>query len=506
MLYGQLLKKMFVSHAGARCYPMSAELELYTSVVTASMSDLFYETSVERVERIARLVGQVSPEFVARLAIYTRTVMHLRSVPLLLVVELARVHSGDDLVARTVEKTVLRADEIMELLMCYQWRSGAKGSRKKLGRLSHQLQKGLQRAFHRFDEYQFAKYDRQDSEVRLRDALFLVHPKAKDEQQQALFDRIASKQLATPYTWETELSALGQQQFFSEEEKLKARRSKWEELIGSGRLGYMAMLRSLRSICCAGTSVESVAHLAAQLSDPQRVAASKQLPFRFLAAYKELIGWDDCRHQMVMEALETAASLSAGRIEGFDEHTRVLLACDMSGSMDCPLGRHSSIKYYEIGLLLAMMMKSRCKQVVTGIFACDWETVDVPSTGILDATLKLHSLLGSVGWSTNSYKVIEWLIDHRLVMDKVMMFTDMQMWDSTGGGRSLETQWRAYKRIAPQARLYLFDLSGYGQSPISFIRHDVCLIAGWSDRIFDVLSSLEKGEDVLHVIHQVSIE
>ena len=33
-----------------------------------------------------------------------------------------------------------------------------------------------------------AKYDRDNLEVKLRDALFLVHPKAKDEQQQALFD------------------------------------------------------------------------------------------------------------------------------------------------------------------------------------------------------------------------------------------------------------------------------------------------------------------------------
>lgn len=132
----------------------------------------------------------MSPEFVARLAVYTRTEMHLRSIPLLLLVELAKIHNGDDLVSRAVEKAVLRADEIMELLMCYQCRNPSNDERKKLGKLSRQIQNGLQRAFYRFDEYQFAKYDRDNLEVKLRDALFLVHPKAKDEKQQALLIRL----------------------------------------------------------------------------------------------------------------------------------------------------------------------------------------------------------------------------------------------------------------------------------------------------------------------------
>lgn len=51
----------------------------------------------------------------------------------------------------------------------------------------------------RFDEYQFAKYNR-DTAVRLRDALFLVHPTAKDVAQQAIFDKLVSNNLQTPYT------------------------------------------------------------------------------------------------------------------------------------------------------------------------------------------------------------------------------------------------------------------------------------------------------------------
>ena len=130
---------------------------------------------------------------------------------------------------------------------------------KKLNRLSKQVQKGLAASFNSFDEYQFAKYNRK-SEVTLKDALFLVHPKAKDENQQVIFDKIADDALATPYTWE-DSSSLGQLAFENEAAKAKAFRNKWEALIESKKLGYMAMMRNLRNILEAkvsGTDVDMV--------------------------------------------------------------------------------------------------------------------------------------------------------------------------------------------------------------------------------------------------------
>ena len=493
------------NHEGAKAYAMTPELELYTAVVTASLSDLTYEKEDKRVDRIARLVGKVSQEFVARLAVYARTEMHLRSIPLLLLVELAKVHNGDDLVARAVEKTVLRADEIMELLMCYQWRNPSSDPRKKLGKLSRQIQNGLQRAFNRFDEYQFAKYDRDNLEVKLRDALFLVHPKAKDGNQQALFDKIVNRQLEIPYTWETELSALGQQVFESDEKRHEAFRAKWEELINSGKLGYMALMRNLRNMLQADVSLPEIQKVASRLSDAEQVEKSKQLPFRYLSAYREIEKVNSVHTSMLMNALEAAVKNSAANIEGFDENTRVLLASDVSGSMWSLISQRSSIRNYDIGILLSMLLRNRCKQVVVGIFGDSWKVVNMPNDNILMATRQLERLGNTVGYSTNGYKVIDWLIGQKVVMDKVMMFTDMQMWDSTGRHKAFEDSWKQYKKMSPAAKLYLFDLAGYGQLPIRLAAPDVYLIAGWSDRIFDVLSAIDKGEDALSVINKTEI-
>ena len=537
MKFNTMIKEqsMTLNHEGAEAFGLSAEMELYTAVVTASLSDKFYETANERIKRIAELVGKCDARFVAQLAVYARREMNLRSVPLFLVVELTKHHSGDNLVSRTIEKVVLRADEIMELLHCYQWRNSqnttcteASAPKKKLAKLSHQIQVGLQRAFNNFDEYQFAKYDRNNLEVKLRDALFIVHPKAKDDAQQKLFDKITSKTLETPYTWETELSALGQQEFESDVDKQMAFTKKWEELIDSGKLGYMAMLRNLRNFLENGISRESLTDVANRLSDEREVIRSKQFPFRFLSAYREVNRVENKKTQVMFEALQKAALATtqdngaedkqlllnalekavlatSNNIAGFDEHTRVLLACDVSGSMYSPISPKSSVKNYDIGLVLAMLLKNRCKNVVSGIFGDEWKLVNLPSTGILSNVEKMYEREGEVGYSTNGYKVIEYLNRENIVLDKVMMFTDCQMWDSYGNIHSIRNEWDKYKQIAPNAKLYLFDLSGYGTTPLNIIRDDVTLIAGWSDRIFEMLEAIEKGSSAIEEIKRIEV-
>ena len=68
-----------------------------------------------------------------------------------------------------------------------------------------------------------------------------------------------------------------------------------------------------------------------------------------------------------------------------------------------------------------------------------------------------------------------------------------------------QTEWREYKKTAPDAKLYLFDLSGYGQSPLKMVGNDVTLIAGWSDKVFDMLSALENGSSVLEEISKIEL-
>ncbi len=492
-------KKVIKNHEGAKAYKVSPKMELYTSVVTSSLSNKFYETGQERLTRIKKLMKQVDPDFIAKLALYTREKMYLRSIPLVLTVELSKIHNGTSLVKNTVGRVVKRADEITELLAYYQLANKRNGV-KKLNRLSKQIQKGLSLAFNKFDEYQFAKYNRK-REVTLKDALFLTHPKADDENQQALFNKIVNDTLEVPYTWEVELSKLGQQKFESEAAKKEAVRLKWSELIESGRLGYMALMRNLRNILQANVESTYIEKVGERLANPAQVRRSKQLPFRFLAAYRELELIKSPHASYLMSALEDAIKVSVENIKGFNLHTKVVLASDVSGSMYRPISPNSKIQCYDIGLTLSMLMRYKSDSVITGIFGSTWKTVNLPKANILSNTQKLRNIAGQVGYATNGHKVIEYLNQNRMAVDKVMMFTDVQLYNSQHGGNSLEKEWLAYKRnVAPNAKLYVFDLAGYGNTPLEIGKNDVYKIAGWSDKVFEVLEAIEQGSTAVKEI------
>ncbi len=596
---------MIHNHEGAKAWMFTPEFELYSTVVcTMSIDDKFYESASNRINRIADLVRLVPAEFVAQLAVYARTEMHLRSVPMLLLVELSQCHSGDSLVSRATAKTIQRVDDITELLACYQWRRRS----SQLNSLSHQLRKGIAEAFNKFDEYQFAKYNRDDKKVTLRDALFLVHPKAKDEAQQALFDKIADNRLEVPYTWETQLSQAGQVKGLSKKERKLLKQTTWKELIESRRMGYMAMLRNLRNMLSCGLDDATMQIVYDYLSDEQAVKQSKQLPFRFFSAYQALYKpvlwsieeqlrkvrcqldwmthrnyalikrktcrkrsdirpstmvaalikcklvqksklikgchWHISRPQYVykeqtrtsrhlqkyvnylraiekrlldrldevlpreaLECLDTAAKHSSSNIPAFSADTRVCIACDTSGSMMREISDSSIIECYDLALFCGAMMKHRCANAVVGMFGDTWLPIDMPQDNIMQNVMKMRGLVGSVGYSTNGHKVIEWLIEKNKVMDKVMIFTDCQLWNSIFDAKSLSQTWRTYKAtVAPDAKLYIFDLAGYGQSPIDIeTERDVYCIAGWSDKVFDMLAAFEKGKSVIDEIRRIAV-
>ena len=209
----------------------------------------------------------------------------------------------------------------------------------------------------------------------------------------------------------------------------------------------------------------------------------------------------------LLDALEKAVQASAANIKGFGYETRVLLACDVSGSMQTPVSAKSKILLYDVGLMLAMLLQSRCKNVEVGIFGDTWKTITVPRNNILGNVQEFYRREGEVGYSTNGYLVIKDILQRKVQMDKVFMFTDCQLWNSHANSMlDIQTMWLRYRaEVWPNAKLYLFDLKGYGQAPLQILRNDVYLVAGWSDKVFEVLAALENGGSALDAINNVEL-
>lgn len=517
-------KDTTVNYMGAKAYKMTPEMELYSTVVTCVVDDSYYESNTDRICRIKNLIAKCSPEFVARLAVYARTEMNLRSVPMILAVELARLYSSNEIVKRAVAGVVKRADEITEILAYYQIANKREGS-KKLNRLSKQIQKGLIESFNRFDEYQFAKYNA-NSAVSLRDALFLVHPKAKDEAQQAVFDKIVSGNLAIPYTWETELSELGKQAFENEKAKAQAVSKKWEELVSSGQVGYMALLRNLRNIVTK-SSDKALDMTLNILTNEYRIRKAKQMPFRYLSAFLEIdklaketsiFEGEKAKIKKALAALEKALVISCDNIPTRKGKTVIL--SDNSGSMYGDRGGKSLVsamserKTSDIANLFAVLYWNKCKDTYVGLFGDRLIDANLSrSVNVFENFNIINQAAKKCGPATERgiFDYMEYLIKSKTIVDRIVIFSDCQVgdgcnwYDHKGNrGENFNRLFQKYLKINPDVRVYTVDLRGYGNS-MTKDNGNVILVSGWSEKIFDMIYYIEQGSSVVNEIMKIEI-
>ena len=499
-------------------------MRLYATAATSTLSGKFYEpgsptertkgrrgysrgyhdfsarnnkaAEMKRVQGIIDLCNKCAPDFVANLAEYIRKDMYLRSVPMVMLVSLAQCGA---LKRQSVPRVIQRADEITELLAIWQAVSG-NGALKKM---PNAMKKGIADAFNQFDAYEFRKYNRGGKgAITFLDAMRLTHPSPKTEEQNKVFQAIKTGSLPPIKTWETIISAARPDP--------DAKRAAWEHLIDQGakRLPYMAALRNIRNIVQANVSPGHIQKLVAELTDPNLIARSKQFPFRWYSAYKmlrdELQKIGGPYYKVVMSALEQAIVTSVANIPGFEEiqDKRFLIACDTSGSMSSTFSANSSMQLQEIALVLGLLLQTKLPLVTIGAFGTNWK-VYAPPSEVLASVGTTVGRNGEVGHLSNGYLVLQWARHTQTVYDYVCLFSDIQLWNSYGDRDTFAAEWDAYKReVNRDAKLVLFDLAGYGTTPVDAVRRDVFLVAGFSEKIFQVLPKLTEGQNFLQQFHR----
>ena len=187
------------THEGAKAKHINPELQLKRTVMSCMLFEgEFYEDSQTISDRIASLIPKVDPEKVAEIAVRARTESKLRHTPLFIVREMSRHKQYRPYVKDTLFSVIKRADELAEFLAIY-WKDGKVP-------IASSVKKGLASSFNKFDEYQFAKYNRNNA-IKLRDVMFMCHPNPENKEKELLFKKIADNTLDTPDTWEVSLSA-----------------------------------------------------------------------------------------------------------------------------------------------------------------------------------------------------------------------------------------------------------------------------------------------------------
>lgn len=363
---------------------VAARITPLQELIRATMScmlweNIAYENGQSVADRIKTLVHQVSLKEAAGVAIEARNNMKLRHVPLLIVREMARhprrdayptVNTGyaSRIIGETLAEVIQRPDELTEFLAIY-WKDGKQP-------LSKQVKLGLAKAFQKFDEYSLAKYNR-DKDITLKDVLFLCHSKPKDvpvgalrwakaerrfaadpafchEQRpdgfsegELLYGKLIYDQLATPDTWEVELSKNGNTA------------EAWMRLLSENKLGDLAFLRNLRNMTDKGVSKQFIVEHAKDRK------WGRVLPFRFIVAGRVVPSMEPELESWMLKCLEGADKLPG----------RTVLLVDVSGSMGSALSAKSDLRRLDAACGLAMLLREVCEDVTVVTFSNQVVTV-----------------------------------------------------------------------------------------------------------------------------------
>ncbi|GGB08704.1 hypothetical protein [Puia dinghuensis] len=462
----------------------------YRGLLAASLANDPADPLSEEGMAIRKTISSSDHDRIARLAIHLGEEKDFRATAFWLTAELAAVGGNEEKTGLLVGRIVRQPLDIPLWLQYYQ-RAAKAG--EKPGRA---VRKHFANLFHRLDEYSFARYSR-ETQIALREALQVVRPKASDKARKSLFMKILRDQIPFRSNWEQEWHALHHQHYDSPEQRQVALRDKWKEGISSFRIGYTALLNNLRPMLCAGVSGKVLKLAAEYLGNPTAVSRSGTSPLRLLEVYRGLRNIDQGGAGMLAEALEQAVLHSSWVRSDFGREGSSVIAMDVSNSMKRPVEGYAGAQRFDIAPLLAMLWKNRGDRVITGVIGNTWRPLELRPQSILMAVDAFRAHEGEAGYAINAWLVLQDLLRKNQAVDRVLVFTDCRLWDNRGfnqpAGADLSHWWRQYRsQVAPRARLYLFDLAGYGAKTLECLEEDVFLIAGWKEGVTETLHAMEK--------------
>ncbi|MFF2326110.1 MULTISPECIES: TROVE domain-containing protein [unclassified Streptomyces] len=494
------------AHQGGRGHLRDNRSELFLLAVANFVSQrTFYEDGEQRDRRFAELVRVLAvgdPGWTAGLLHWLRRDGGMRSASIVGAAEYvkARLDAGaadGPSNRQVVDSVLLRADEPGELLGYWTSRYGRA--------VPKPVKRGIADAVRRlYNGTSLLKYDTASKGYRFGDILNLVHASPAPEKpwQGELFryalDRRhhpetavvpASDRTLTAHRALMELPVQERRAVIDGEDgarRLAAAGMTWEALAGwlqgpmdaaaweavIPSMGVMALVRNLRNFDEAGVSDEVAARVAAKISDPAVVAASRQFPFRYLAAHQHApsLRW--------AHPLEKALGHSLAQVPALPGRTLILV--DRSGSVWAPLSDRSQLNRADAAAIFGTALALRAADADLVQFGTNSARVTYRPG---ESVLKVLERFGDLGGTSTAEAVRRRYRAH----DRVLIVTDEQA--------SFSYAADATAAVPSTVPVYTWNLAGYrvGHAPSgSGNRHT---FGGLSDAAFRMVPLLAAGRD-----------
>ena len=485
------------TYNGAPGYEYDTLSQLFLLACTNMVGeDTFYENGKLRDTRFMNLIEKAVVEghidWLERFFPWLRNQANMRSAAIVGATVTAKTMVGLDIPgSRTLINNVLvRADEPGEMLAFYMNTFGRK--------IPKPIKRGIADAAARlYTERNALKYDTASKGLRFGDVIELTHPAPKQLDQDVLFDYLISRgkrrdplQIPASLAMFTANAALRKDAAESPQHLLNTARLRqagmtWEDVLSLGgaklnkrdmwraiipEMGFMALLRNLRNFDENDIKGDEYDLIKQKMTSPAEVAKSRQLPLRFLSAYRNVPSnrW--------AQSLEEALDLCLNNLPIFRDRTLILI--DTSGSMDDQLSAKSQLKRWDAAVMFGLALAARCH---------DADVVSFAGTTRKFPKVKGESLLKGIERFMAGYVInggtatAEAVRSHYSNHDRVVILTDEQANANQG-----------IFNVVPVAKTAItFNLAGYeyGHAP-SWSANRVTF-GGLSDAAFSMIAAFD---------------
>jgi hypothetical protein len=486
----------------------------------------FYEDTTSNIDELVRLVGKEDPEWLVKLAVYTRNDLHLRSMPTRIAAIAATIPECREHLLRGASRMLTRPDDMLEFAALL------KDNRHGLsGTLPSVAKRIIAEGLNDLDEIRAIKYRRGES-FGMKHLLKMSHPVPPDRRQSLIFSYLLDpsrwdevpedeRELLPKIAAYETLKRLPKKHYQKARQLVRDQALPWElvmPVLGSDRESWktiapvmpiMALTRNLRNLVRSGALRSPAVRSAVieKLSNPDAIRNSKMLPFRWFSArntlqelMKQPEHWPDAGTALRLEeALNRAIEISVECLPSWPGRTAI--ACDLSGSMSgCPISQYSSIYPIDIACILSAVAHRLCEDSVIYAFGSEIARFSPdPSQGILSNAERVRNT--NVGHATYGYKVIEDLVKLQDPVSRIVILTDMELYGESWfpqDSQDIKAWLARYRReISPDVELYFVNLAAYGHFVTPQCEPKVTYVSGWSEGILKYVATTSSGLDVV---------
>ena len=493
-----------INEAGGVAYKSSDKQALAQIAATNCFNGTYYASSEDNLKlaKDAALKLRNDPEFIAKVALYSRDRAYMKDMPSFLTVVLA---DTDKALFRKVFRKVIDNGKMLRNF-CQMARSGA-----VTGRVFNLSSGSIRRAVQEwFDSRSPEAIFRATvgNNPTLKDILRMCRPRPNTPEKEALFGYIIGKKV--------EFEALPQ--IVQSYERYKATREgevpnvdfRMLDSLGLSETEWKAIARDAKWMMTRMNLNTFARHnvfgdsdmtklIAARLRDPENIKQARAFPYQLFSAWKATSDTDGVPFE-VRDSLQDAMELAIDNVPTIEG--QIYVCVDQSGSMSASVtgsGGWGSAKASEVrcadvaGLVAsAVIRKNRSAEVWT--FSSTGQKVTLNPR---DTVLTNCQKLAQAGGGTNISAPLAALNAQKAKGSAVIYVSDNESWldRGYGWGTGLMTEWETFQRRNPNAKLICIDLLARANSQVKE-RKNILQVGGFSDQVFDVVASfVEHGSD-----------